>query len=122
MVIFMIFAPPHYLNRVKGYSQLLPCEAPNCGLAVALPSKIAYADILRCLLFFYMSWSKVAPLLGKLSGKRFRINRKPNAAHPHPLATTPVGHRCPSLSSLSSVNVKRRQTKLHCSYWISIGM
>ena len=27
MVIFMIFAPPHYLSRVKGYSQLLLCEA-----------------------------------------------------------------------------------------------
>ena len=23
----MIFAPPHYLSRVKGYSQLLLCEA-----------------------------------------------------------------------------------------------
>ena len=27
MVIFMIFASPHYLSRVKGYSQLLLCEA-----------------------------------------------------------------------------------------------
>ena len=27
MVIFMIFAPPHYLSRVKRYSQLLLCEA-----------------------------------------------------------------------------------------------
>ena len=25
----MIFAPPYYLSRVKGYSQLLLCEAPN---------------------------------------------------------------------------------------------
>ena len=29
MVIFVIFAPPHYLSRVKGYSQLLLCEAPK---------------------------------------------------------------------------------------------
>ena len=31
MVIFIIFAPPHYPSRVKGYSQLLLCEAPKCG-------------------------------------------------------------------------------------------
>ena len=30
MVIFMIFSPPHYLSRVKRYSQLLLCGAPNC--------------------------------------------------------------------------------------------
>ena len=29
MIIFMIFAPPHYLSRVKRYSQLLLCEAPK---------------------------------------------------------------------------------------------
>ena len=29
MVTFMIFARPHYPNRVKGYSHLLLCEAPN---------------------------------------------------------------------------------------------
>ena len=29
IVTFMIFAPPHYIGRVKGYSQLLPCEAPK---------------------------------------------------------------------------------------------
>jgi len=29
MVIFMIFTPPHYLSRVKRYSQLLQCEATN---------------------------------------------------------------------------------------------
>ena len=29
MIIFMIFTPPHYLSRVKGYSQLLLCEAPK---------------------------------------------------------------------------------------------
>ena len=31
MVIFMIFAPPHHLNRVKEYSQLLLCEARKCS-------------------------------------------------------------------------------------------
>ena len=31
MVIFMIFAPLYYLSRVKGYSQLLLCEAPKCN-------------------------------------------------------------------------------------------
>ena len=25
----MIFAPPHYPSKVKGYSQLLLCEAPK---------------------------------------------------------------------------------------------
>ena len=25
----MIFAPPHYLSKVKGYSKLLLCEAPK---------------------------------------------------------------------------------------------
>ena len=29
MVIFIIFAPPHYPSRVKGYSKLLLCEAPK---------------------------------------------------------------------------------------------
>ena len=29
MVIIMIFVSLHYQSRVKGYSQLLPCEAPN---------------------------------------------------------------------------------------------
>ena len=29
MVILMIFAPPHYLSKVKGYSQLLLSEAPK---------------------------------------------------------------------------------------------
>ena len=29
IVIFMIFTSPYYLSRVKGYSQLLLCEAPN---------------------------------------------------------------------------------------------
>ena len=29
MVIFMIFAPPDYPSRVKGYSQLMLCEAPK---------------------------------------------------------------------------------------------
>ena len=29
-VIFMIFTHPHYLSRVKGYSQLLLCEAHKC--------------------------------------------------------------------------------------------
>ena len=28
----MIFAPPHYLSKVKGYSQLLLCEAPKAGV------------------------------------------------------------------------------------------
>jgi len=41
VVIFMIFAPPHYLSRVKGYSQLLLCEAP----------KYPNADICRAELF-----------------------------------------------------------------------
>ena len=30
----MIFASPHYLSRMKGYSQLLLCEARNCGITV----------------------------------------------------------------------------------------
>ena len=33
MVIFMIFTPPHYLSRVKGYSPLLLCEAPKWAVA-----------------------------------------------------------------------------------------
>ena len=34
MVIFMIFASPQYLSRVKGYSQLFLCEARNWGSSV----------------------------------------------------------------------------------------
>ena len=42
MVIFMIFALPYYLNKVKGYSQLLLCEAPNCHnlSALRIPSRL----------------------------------------------------------------------------------
>ena len=31
MVIFMIFAPQHYLSRVKGYSQLSLCKSTQMG-------------------------------------------------------------------------------------------
>ena len=42
----MIFAPPHYLSRVKGYSQLLLCEArkPN-----TVKVRSADGKILGCL-------------------------------------------------------------------------
>ena len=30
----MIFAPPYYLNKVKGYSQLLLCEAPKADVLI----------------------------------------------------------------------------------------
>ena len=32
IVIFMIFAPPHYPSKVKRYTKLLLCEAPKCEM------------------------------------------------------------------------------------------
>ena len=44
MVIFIIFAPPNYQNRVKGYAQLLLCEAPK-GTADHLTNAFGLATI-----------------------------------------------------------------------------
>ena len=32
IIIFVIFFPPHYPSKTKGYSQLLQCEAPKCDI------------------------------------------------------------------------------------------
>ena len=52
----MIFAPPHYLSRVKGYSQLLLCEAPKW--VTMLKSKNFYQNAEICLLSNLMGQSK----------------------------------------------------------------
>ena len=33
-VIFTVFAPPHYLSRVRRYSLLLLCESPKCHVFI----------------------------------------------------------------------------------------
>ena len=40
--MFMIFAPPHYSSKVKGYSQLFLCEAPNCCVSFSEDSNKGY--------------------------------------------------------------------------------
>ena len=43
MVIFMIFASAHYPSRMKGYSELLLCEAPKGEGSLNADSKPAEA-------------------------------------------------------------------------------
>ena len=48
MIIFMIFAPPHYLSRVKRYSKLLLCEAPK-GHRFKLKEVFFFSSVLATL-------------------------------------------------------------------------
>ena len=49
----IIFAPPQYLSRVKGYSQLLLCEAPKWS---NLTRNRNWDE--RCLYFGWFDWSR----------------------------------------------------------------
>ena len=59
----MIFAPPHYPSRVKGYSQLLLCEAPKCVVCNRMCLRNE-KQIFCTFLFRFLS--KMSVLRGKL--------------------------------------------------------
>ena len=48
----MIFTPPHYLSRVKGYSQLLLCEAPKLRVCFTHGLLIPHRHLHRTRLLF----------------------------------------------------------------------